>query len=48
MKKKNYFNIINPFNGEKVGESPNNSNQEINNLLKDVADYKCELSGLAR
>ena len=48
MKKKKYFNVINPFNGEIVGESPNNSKQEINNILNDVADYKCELSGLER
>ena len=48
MKKKKYFNVINPFNGEIVGESPNNSKQEINNILNDVADYKCELSGIER
>ena len=48
MKKKNYFNVINPFNGEIVGQSPNNSKKKINNILKEVADYKCELSGLER
>ena len=43
MKKKNYFNVINPFNGDIVGESPNNSREEITSILNRVKNYKCEL-----
>ena len=48
MKKKNYFNVINPFNGEIVGESQNNSKEAIISILNSVKNYKCELSGLQR
>jgi aldehyde dehydrogenase (NAD+) len=48
MKKKNYFNVINPFNGDIVGESPNNSREDITSILNKVKNYKCELSGIQR
>ena len=48
MKRKNYFNVINPFNGDIVGESPNNNKEEIVDILNRINNYRCELSGLQR
>lgn len=45
---KNYFKVINPYNGEVAGESPIHSRKEINDILKKTFRYRCELSGSQR
>ena len=40
---KNYYNIINPFNNNIIGEAPIHSKKEIQNILDQSYKYKCDL-----